>query len=71
MPKTKEIKYHPAIGRRKTARARVRLYPGKGKITINEKEGNQYFSLSLFQSVVTASLDSLSLRKKFDFTVLV
>lgn len=71
MPKTKEIKYYAAIGRRKTARARVRLYPGQGKMTINEKEGSQCFPPLLFQSVVVAPLDALSLRKKFDSTILV
>lgn len=31
-------KYFAGIGRRKTATAQVRLYPGKGKMIVNDKE---------------------------------
>ncbi|MBM3132425.1 MAG: 30S ribosomal protein S9, partial [Chloroflexi bacterium] len=30
-------RYHYGTGRRKTAVARVRLYPGNGKVTVNSK----------------------------------
>jgi len=36
-------RYYEAVGRRKTASARVRLYPGTGKIIINDKELADYF----------------------------
>ena len=40
-------KYTYAIGRRKSATARARLIPsGKGKITINDKTADEYFSSS-------------------------
>ena len=36
--------YHYGLGRRKSATARVRLSPGKGKFTINDKEAGEYFA---------------------------
>ncbi len=45
MATKKTEKYYEAVGRRKTAVARVRLFPGakKNAITINEKELSVYF----------------------------
>lgn len=71
MTKAKEMKYYPAIGRRKEARARVRLYPGKGKITINDKDWSQYFSSLALQETIFAPLKELGAEKQFDFTILV
>lgn len=42
--KSKSKKYVYAVGRRKTAVARVRLFRGKGEILINDKPISQYFS---------------------------
>lgn len=39
-------RYHYALGRRKSATARVRLTPGKGNITINGKPANDYLGAS-------------------------
>ena len=39
--------YTEAIGRRKTASARVRLYAGKGEIVVNDKPMNEYFGRDL------------------------
>jgi small subunit ribosomal protein S9 len=36
--------YHYALGRRKTATARVRLMSGKGNITVNDQPAAQYFA---------------------------
>jgi small subunit ribosomal protein S9 len=36
-------RYFYAVGRRKTAIARVRLYPGEGTITVNGKTARDYF----------------------------
>lgn len=36
--------YFYALGRRKSATARVRLFKGKGNITINEKPATDYFA---------------------------
>ncbi len=40
--------YHYALGRRKSATARVRLMNGKGKLTVNEKDATEYFADSKF-----------------------
>jgi len=37
-------KYVFNLGRRKSAVAKVRVYPGKGKMTINDKDALAYFS---------------------------
>ena len=39
-----KAKYYEALGRRKTAIARVRLSPGSGRVTVNDKELKEYFS---------------------------
>lgn len=41
--KTKKNKYIFAVGRRKTATARIRLFRGKGKILVNNKPIAEYF----------------------------
>lgn len=44
MPKTKNVKYYEGIGGRKTASARVRIYPDmKGDFDINGKKPEDYF----------------------------
>jgi len=35
--------YYNAVGRRKAAVARVRLYPGTGEMVVNGKDGQDYF----------------------------
>lgn len=40
--------YFYALGRRKSATARVRLSGGKGNITINDKPANEYFADSKY-----------------------
>lgn len=39
-------KYFYALGRRKSATARVRVWGGKGKFTINDKDASDYFVAS-------------------------
>jgi small subunit ribosomal protein S9 len=59
--------YFYALGRRKTATARVRLMSGKGVITINDKPANEYFADSKY---LLAKLDEpfkvLDTGGKFD-----
>lgn len=38
--------YFYALGRRKSSTARVRLTPGKGAITVNDKPAEEYFASS-------------------------
>jgi small subunit ribosomal protein S9 len=40
--------YFYALGRRKSATARVRLQSGKGNVTINDKSAEEYFSGSAY-----------------------
>jgi small subunit ribosomal protein S9 len=50
MPKTKKVKYTYAVGRRKSASARVRLFKGKGENTINGISIDKYFPGSIFKN---------------------
>lgn len=59
-------KYFEAVGRRKTATARVRLTPSaKQTITINDKTLAQYFPVVDLQSIVTEAFEKNKLEKKF------
>jgi small subunit ribosomal protein S9 len=56
-------------GRRKSAVARVRLIPGEGKILINKREVDQYFSEPQEQLAVRESLLATKTEKSFDVFV--
>lgn len=43
MPKIKKTNYTHSSGKRRTAKARVRLYSGKGVNLVNEKTFEEYF----------------------------
>lgn len=58
-----------AVGRRKTAAARVRITPGKGSIVVNGKEYKEYFPLKLLQERVVSPLATLSKEKDTDVSV--
>ena len=54
------MEYYEAVGRRKAATARVRLFPGgDGSITVNDKPLRDYF---------VREVDVLHLREPFDVT---
>ncbi|MGQ1947243.1 30S ribosomal protein S9 [Geofilum sp. OHC36d9] len=55
-----------AIGRRKAAVARVYLSEGKGKITINKRDLEQYFPAAILQYVVKQPLELLSVAGNYD-----
>lgn len=57
------------IGRRKTAVARVYLSEGKGKITINKKELNNYFPTGTLQYKVNQPLVLTNNDGNFDINV--
>ena len=48
--------YVEAIGRRKEASARVRLYPGTGEIVVNDKPVDDYFGRALDQMILRQPL---------------
>ncbi|MEO1496185.1 MAG: 30S ribosomal protein S9 [Planctomycetota bacterium] len=56
-------------GRRKTSVARVRVRPGSGKITINQRELEEYFPVKQYQNAVTAVLDACGVRDSVDVVV--
>jgi len=57
------------VGRRKTARARVRMKSGAGEIIINNKTLEQYFIFPEWQEMILAPLKSVGKLKVFDFSV--
>ena len=58
-----------AIGRRKSAVARVYLTEGTGKITINKEELTKYFPSAILQYVVKQPLLLLGVEEKYDIMV--
>jgi len=58
MDTTKSDKYIEAVGRRKAAVARVRIYPGKkGAILVNDKPLDKYFEVKRFENAARQSYD--------------
>ena len=55
-----------ATGRRKTAIARVWLTAGDGKITINERSDEDYFSRPTARMVIRQGLEEVSLLGQYD-----
>lgn len=55
-----------AIGRRKSAIARVYLSEGSGKITINKVDLTKYFPSAILQYVVKQPLQELGVDGKYD-----
>jgi small subunit ribosomal protein S9 len=55
-------------GRRKTATARVRLTEGSGKVIVNERDAEKYFSHENFAKLATAPLLTVSLLDKVNVT---
>ena len=67
-----EAKYLYGLGRRKSATAQVRLTPGKGKITINNKPAAEYFNENKSQlAEITDPLALVNKQKDFDATIVV
>lgn len=62
--------YHQAIGRRKTAVAQVRLFPGgNGKVTINGRDIEQYFTVSALLETALLALKTTGKLETMDVTV--
>ena len=58
-----------ALGRRKSAVARVYVSEGTGKITINKRDLAQYFPSTILQYVVKQPLSTLGVEEKYDIKV--
>lgn len=61
--------YYYGTGRRKSAVARVFLKPGTGKIVVNDKPIEQYFSRETGRMVVCQPLELTNNRNSFDIMV--
>lgn len=65
-----ESAYIWSVGRRKSAVARVRLYPGSGKITVNGRDASDYFGgRRIHQATLLEPLLLTGTRDRFDVTV--
>ena len=57
------------LGRRKKSVARVRVRPGQGRITINGRELDSYFTIAQDRNAVQAPLIATDCQEKFDVFV--
>ncbi|MBR3284123.1 MAG: 30S ribosomal protein S9 [Alloprevotella sp.] len=58
-----------ALGRRKSAIARIFVTEGTGKITINKRDLTEYFPSPILQYVVKQPLQLLDVLEKYDIKV--
>lgn len=64
--------YFYALGRRKSATARVRLQGGKGNVTVNGKPAGEYFAESKYiLNKLQQPFAALDQENKFDISVVV
>lgn len=72
--KPKPKRYYEAVGSRKTAVARVRLFTARpleeqiGRISVNEKSYKEYFPMPEHQQIVENSLNKLRSLNRFEVT---
>lgn len=72
--KPKPKRYYEAVGSRKTAVARVRLFTARpleeqiGRILVNEKSYKEYFPMPEYQQIVENSLNKLRSLNRFEVT---
>ncbi|NLC66780.1 MAG: 30S ribosomal protein S9 [Clostridium sp.] len=56
-------------GRRKTSVARVRLLPGSGKVTVNNRDADEYFGLETLRTTVNQPLVLTNTKDSYDVLV--
>ncbi len=61
--------YYYGTGRRKHSVARVRLYPGSGAITINDRDIDDYFGLETLKLIVRQPLNLTDTTSRFDAVI--
>ena len=71
MVDTNRSEYYYGMGRRKTAVARVRLFPaGDGSITINGKDARSYFGArDALHAVIAAPFRAVDLENTYNMTI--
>jgi len=66
------MEYYEAVGRRKRATARVRLFPGgDGNIVINNKQHTDYFPRGVDVLSLTGPLKATATENRFNISVIV
>ena len=59
-----------SVGRRKEAKAKVKLIPGSGKISINGQNSNLYIQQNLvYRSIISRPLENLGLDQEYDMII--
>lgn len=70
MEATTKNRYIEAVGRRKTAIARVRITPStKGSFSINDKDFKEYFVTEELQVIAEEAVKKSEISEKFSITV--
>ena len=69
MAKAKKSAQYYGTGRRKSSIARVYLVPGKGNITINKRDIDEYFGLETLKVIVRQPLVATDNVEKYDVKV--
>lgn len=62
-------RYYEAVGRRKSAKARVRLHKGVGDIVVNNRSINEYFGRETARLIVRQPLELVNLSSVLNVTV--
>ncbi|MBI5345466.1 MAG: 30S ribosomal protein S9 [Deltaproteobacteria bacterium] len=55
-----------AVGRRKTSIARVRLLPGTGEVTVNDKAMDKFFSRGVLVNIIRQPFEATATAGKFN-----
>lgn len=64
-----EKSYHQAVGRRKEAVARVRVFLGEGQISVNQKPISEYFKGVIFQKAYQKPFELTQTLNKYTASV--
>lgn len=56
-------------GRRKTSVARIYMQPGKGKVTVNDRKLEEYFTTQVLQLIINQPLATIEATGKYDIKV--
>ena len=66
---SKNAVFYVALGRRKSAVARIKLEAGDGKIIVNDMPMEKYFPVPSYQSTIKQPLTATNLQEQFDVTM--
>jgi small subunit ribosomal protein S9 len=69
MPAAEKVIDALGTGRRKTSVARVRIRPGDGKLVINERSLEDYFTIPQDRNAVVAPLEHTGVRNSVDVII--